>query len=59
MKVEKIKLQLDVDVIGDEGALTVAEEKALSDYFKQRKKKFPQIKIQKKNALKEVIMTQS
>jgi hypothetical protein len=35
-KIEKI--ELEVDFIGGEGALTAAEEKALSDFFKQRKK---------------------
>ena len=31
------KLELDVDFIGGQTSLTVTEEKALSDYFKQRK----------------------
>jgi len=31
------KIELDVDFIGGQSALTVAEEKALSDFFKQRK----------------------
>lgn len=31
------KAELDVDFIGGQTALTVAEEKALSDFFKQRK----------------------
>ena len=31
------KIELEVDFIGGEGALTAAEEKALSDFFKQRK----------------------
>jgi len=31
------KLELDVDFIGGQTSLTVIEEKALSDYFKQRK----------------------
>lgn len=31
------KLVLDVDFIGGESPLTVAEEKALSDFFKQKK----------------------
>jgi hypothetical protein len=31
-----LKIELEVDFIGGEGALTAAEEKALSDYFKQR-----------------------
>jgi hypothetical protein len=33
------KIDLDVDFIGFVEPLTVAEEKALSDYFKQRKSK--------------------
>lgn len=32
-----IKTELDVDFIGGHGPLTTAEEKALSDFFKQRK----------------------
>ncbi len=31
------KEELDVDVIGGEGALTAEEEKALSAYFQQKK----------------------
>jgi hypothetical protein len=31
-------IELEIDFIGGEGALTAAEEKALSDFFKQRKK---------------------
>ncbi|MBL7815463.1 MAG: hypothetical protein JNL70_10645 [Saprospiraceae bacterium] len=31
------KLDLDIDIIGGEDSLTLAEEKALSDFFKQRK----------------------
>ena len=31
------KLELEVDFIGGEGALTAKEEKALSEFFKQRK----------------------
>ena len=34
---KKKKEELDVDFIGGEGTLTAAEEKALSDYFRQRK----------------------
>jgi len=30
-------IELDVDFIGGQGSLTVEEEKALSDFFKQRK----------------------
>ncbi len=32
------KLELEVDVVGGLGSLTRAEEKALSDFFKKRKK---------------------
>ena len=32
------RIELEVDFIGGEGALTAAEEQALSDFFKQRKK---------------------
>jgi len=31
------KIELDVDFIGGQGALTIEEEKSLSDFFKQRK----------------------
>jgi len=31
------KIELDVDFIGGQSSLTSAEEKALSDFFKQRK----------------------
>ncbi len=31
------KTELDVDFIGGQTSLTIAEEKALSDFFKQRK----------------------
>ena len=31
------KTELDVDVIGGQGSLTPAEEKAISEFFKQRK----------------------
>jgi hypothetical protein len=44
------KIELDVDFIGGQGALTVEEEKSLSDFFKQRKMTFqkPQNKISAK-----------
>jgi hypothetical protein len=38
MTSNKIELELEVDFIGGEGALTAAEEKALSDFFQERKK---------------------
>ena len=31
------KIELDVDFIGGQGSLTVEEEKALDDFFRQRK----------------------
>jgi len=31
------KTELDVDFIGGQGSLTVEEEKALDDFFRQRK----------------------
>ena len=31
------KIELDVDFIGGQEPLTLAEEKAISDFFKQRK----------------------
>jgi hypothetical protein len=44
------KIELDVDFIGGQGALTVEEEKSLSDFFKQRKlsSQKPQNKITEK-----------
>lgn len=44
------KIELDVDFIGGQSALTVEEEKALSDFFKQRKltSQKPQSKIRTK-----------
>ena len=35
---KKKEIELDVDYIGGQEALTAAEEKALSDFFEQRKK---------------------
>jgi len=31
------KIELDVDYIGGQGSLTIAEEKVLSDFLKKRK----------------------
>jgi hypothetical protein len=31
------KLELDVDFIGGQGTLSIAEEKALSEYFRKQK----------------------
>jgi len=44
------KIELDVDFISGQGALTVEEEKSLSEFFKQRKMTFqkPQNKISTK-----------
>jgi hypothetical protein len=33
------KVELDVDFIGGQGSLTISEEKALSDFLKNRKTK--------------------
>ena len=47
------KSELDVDFIGGQSSLTAAEEKALSDFFKQRKIAAATSKIkQGKNAAK-------
>ena len=40
--------ELDVDFIGGQSALTQAEEKALSDYFKQRKTASTSSKVKQK-----------
>jgi len=37
-KMKTKKIDLDVDYIGGQGSLTDAEEKALSEFFKQSKK---------------------
>ena len=42
------KAELDVDFIGGQTALTVAEEKALSDFFKQRKISSSKIHIKRR-----------
>ena len=46
------KIELDVDFIGGQGALTVEEEKSMSDFFRQRKltSKKPQNKITARTA---------
>ena len=47
------KLELDVDFIGGQSSLTAAEEKALSDFFKQRKTSAATTKIkQRRNSAK-------
>lgn len=45
--------ELDVDFIGGQSSLTAAEEKALSDFFKQRKASVTTTKIkQRRNSAK-------
>ncbi|MBC7383348.1 MAG: hypothetical protein H7296_10220 [Bacteroidia bacterium] len=39
INVKNKKTDLDIDFIGEQGSLTIEEEKALSDFFKQRKLK--------------------
>ena len=34
---KKIEQEFDIDFIGEQTKLTIAEEKALSNYFKQKK----------------------
>ena len=53
MKIKKT--ELDVDFIGGQSALTTAEEKALSDFFKQRKisSSKPQIKQRRRSSKRE------
>ena len=46
------KLELDVDFIGGQTSLTVTEEKAISEYFKQRKAN--SIKTKSKQRIKTV-----
>lgn len=41
------KLVFDVDFIGEQTSLTIEEEKALSDYFKQKKASFKLTEIKK------------
>ena len=44
------KTELDVDFIGGQSSLTVAEEKALSDFFKQRKASSTTTKIKQRRS---------
>lgn len=47
------KSELDVDFIGGQSSLTAAEEKALSDFFKNRKTSTARTKIkQRRNSAK-------
>lgn len=43
------KLELEVDFIGGQTSLTIAEEKALSDFFKQRKANATKPKTKQRN----------
>ena len=43
-------VEFEVDFIGDQSKLTIAEEKALSDYFKQKKANL--IEVEKKAAIR-------
>ena len=43
------QIELNVDFIGGQTALTVAEEKALSDFFRQKKEDDLKPKIKKTN----------
>ena len=44
------KIELDVDFIGGQSSLTVAEEKALSNFFKQRKTSSTTPKIKQRSS---------
>lgn len=46
------KTELEVDFIGGQGSLTIAEEKALSDYFRKRKLTSQKSIIRKSKQLK-------
>jgi hypothetical protein len=41
------ELEFDVDFIGEQTSLTVEEEKALSDYFKQKKESLKLTELRK------------
>ena len=41
------ELEFDVDFIGEQTPLTIEEENALSDYFKQKKASLKLLEIQK------------
>jgi hypothetical protein len=46
------KIELDVDFIGGQGPLTAEEEKALSDFFRQRRSTFKRATDTKKRTTK-------
>ena len=41
------ELEFDVDFIGEQISLTIAEEKLLSDYFKQKKASLKLVEVRK------------
>ena len=45
------KTELEVDFIGGQGPLTATEEKALSDFFKNRKMPSKQIPLKKRHRI--------
>jgi len=45
------KTELEVDFIGGQGSLTTSEEKALSDFFKNRKISTKQIPLKKRHRI--------
>lgn len=44
---KKKELEFDVDFIGEQTSLTIEEENALSDYFKQKKASLKLVEIRK------------
>jgi hypothetical protein len=44
---KKRELEIDIDFIGEQTSLTIEEEKALSDYFKQKKANLKLAEIKK------------
>ena len=51
---KKKTLDIDIDFLGGQGPLTVEEEKALSDFFRKRKKPIKNPIGRKKSISKEV-----
>jgi|WetSurMetagenome_2_1015567.scaffolds.fasta_scaffold631261_1 hypothetical protein len=45
------QIELEVDFIGGQGSLTSAEEKAISDYFKNLKQTSKQVSPQKRHRI--------
>lgn len=50
------KIELDVDFIGGQGSLTIAEERALSDFLKNRKTKIKKTISSKSKSDKRIIV---